>query len=105
MKLRVGDRLPDPSLADLGSGSASTSARAPSLYKVTRVVQETAWYGLYEGKKVFRNFKAKAGELEEAPDEECLDVFLKTVIYPRLDEREFVRLRRDHAWFEAKRCL
>ena len=105
MKLRVGERLPDSSLAGPGQTLSGLSLRAPSLYKVTRVVQETPWYGLYEGKKVFRNFNSGTGQLEEAADEECLDVFLKTLMYPRLDDRDFVKARRDHAWFEAKKCM
>jgi hypothetical protein len=105
MKLRVGDRLPDASLTSPGRGTSSASWRAPSLYTVTRVVLETPWYGLYEGKKVFRNFNHRTGELEEAAEEECLDVFLKTLSYSRLDNREFIKTCRGHAWFEAKKCL
>jgi hypothetical protein len=105
MKLLVGDRLSAPSPAGPPSGPAALALHAPSLYRVTGIVQETRWYGLYEGKKVFHNFNFKTGSLEEAADEECLDVFLKTIVYPRLDDREFVKVRRDHARFEAKRCL
>jgi hypothetical protein len=104
VKLRIGDRLPPPP-PDPESGPAPGVPPSRSVYRVTRVLQETPWFGLYEGKKVFYNVKFKTGEFEETADEECLDVFLKTLCYPRLDDKEYVEARREHAWVEAKKVL
>jgi hypothetical protein len=102
VKLKPGDWIPCPP-------STGEPAGVPlpirSHYRVTRVVCETAWYGLYEGKKVFFNFNFGKRQYEPVADDECLNVFLKTLIYPRLDDREHVKARRDHAWREAKQIL
>jgi hypothetical protein len=91
MKLEVGDRLPPDQ-----TGSAAAPGGGP-LYRVTGVAQETAWHVLYEGKKVFRNFHFGRRALEETAPEESLDVFLRTILYAQLDDREYVNERRKHA--------
>jgi hypothetical protein len=100
VRLNPGDRLPEPD-----PSANPLVIRNQPLYRVTRLVQQTQWSALYEGKKVFRNFAFNKGTVEEAPGEECLDVFLKTLAYPLLDNRAYVKARRDHAWFEAKKVF
>ena len=104
MKLPVGARLPHD-FADLPANEPDIIQRNRSLYRVTQVLHETAWSCLYRGKKVFRNFEFTKGLLSEAIDEECLDVLIRTVSYPTVDDLEYVRQRRDHAKFEAQRVL
>ncbi len=104
MKLPVGARLPHD-FADIPANEPDVVQRNRSLYRVTQVLHETAWSCLYRGKKVFRNFEFTKGLLSEAGDDECLDVLIRTLSYPKTDDREYVRRRRDHAKFEAQRVL
>src|SRR5213592_4568865 len=94
MKLTVGQRLP-------GTGPA----QQPGGYVVTGVVAETPWYGLYAGKKVFYNFDFTNKRLRETDEAEWLDVFLRTIRYPRLDDPAYVRGRRELARDEVRRVL
>jgi hypothetical protein len=94
MKLHVGERLP-------GTGLPSQ----PGGYLVTGVAAETPWYGLYTGKKIFYNFDFTAKRFREADDKEWLDVYLRTVNYPRLDDPDYVAGRRALSRAEARRIL
>lgn len=104
MRLKPGMRLPHD-LADFPAGEPPEVERNRPVYRVTEVVLETSWGGLYRGKKVFRNFEFRDRRLSEVKDDECLDVLIRTVAYPITDQREYVQLRRDHAWFEATKVL
>ncbi len=94
MKLTVGERLP-------GFGPA----HQPGGYVVTGVVRETPWSGLYAGKKIFYNFDFTSKRPRETDDKEWLDVFLRTIQYPVLDDGGYVARRRDLARTEARRVL
>jgi hypothetical protein len=96
--------LPDDFVVDAPDAAPDMRRNRP-VYSVTDVVAETPWYCLYSGKKVFRNFDFKEGRLTEVDGEECLDVLIRTLSYQRPDDREYVRARREHAWFEAKKIL
>src|SRR5581483_7540365 len=92
MKLNVGERL-----------SGSAGAALTGGYVVTGVVSETPWYGLYTGKKIFANFDFTSKRPREVDEKEWLDVFLRTVRYPFLDDPEYVGLRRSLARAEVRR--
>jgi hypothetical protein len=94
MKLQVGERL-------AGSGPSSHA----SGYVVTGVVTETRWYGLYTGKKIFYNFDFTSKRPRETEEKEWLDVYLRTINYPYLDDPEYVAGRRALARAEARRVL
>jgi hypothetical protein len=94
MKLHVGERLP-------GTGPPGH----PGGYVVTGVLSETPWYGLYTGKKVLYNFDFTAKRPREADEKEWLDVYLRTVNYPRLDDPAYVAERRELARAEVRRVL
>jgi hypothetical protein len=94
MKLHVGERLP-------GSGPLSH----PGGYVVTGVAAETAWYGLYTGRKIFHNFDFQAKRVRETDDHEWLDVYLRTINYPRLDDPAYVAELRARVRAEARRIL
>jgi hypothetical protein len=94
MKLHVGERLP-------GAGPPSH----PGGYVVTGVVTETPWYGLYTARKVLYNFDFSAKRPREADDKEWLNVYLRTINYPRLDDPTYVALRRSWARAEVRRIL
>src|SRR5215831_14964801 len=94
MKLHVGERLP-------GAGPPSH----PGGYVVTCAVSETPWYGLYTGKKVFYNFDFTARRPRETDENEWLDVYLRTVNYPRPDDPADVAERRARARAEVRRIL
>src|SRR5262245_34781857 len=83
MKLHVGERLQ-------GTGPA----HQPGGYLVTDIVRETPWYGLYTGKKILYNFDFTAKRVRETDDKEWLDIYLRTLHYPRLDDRADVAQRR-----------
>ncbi len=83
MKLHVGERLH-------GTGPP----QQPGGYLVTDVVRETPWYGLYTGKKILYNFDFTAKRVRETDDKEWLDVYLRTLHYPRLDDPADVGQRR-----------
>src|ERR1043165_128210 len=83
MKLTVGERLE-------GAGPA----QQPGGYVVTSVVRETPWHGLYAGKKILYNFDFTAKRVRETDEVEWLDVFLRTIRYPVLDDVEYVQSRR-----------
>jgi hypothetical protein len=94
MKLTVGERLP-------GTGPP----HQPGGYLVTSVVAETPWYGLYAGKKIFYNFDFTSKRPRETDDKEWLDVYLRTIHYPVLDDAAYVSRRRTLARAEARRVL
>jgi hypothetical protein len=94
MKLHVGERFP-------GLGPSGQ----PGGYVVTGVVAETPWTGLYLGKKLFCNFDFTEKRPREAEDREWLDVYLRTVQYPQLDDWDYVAGRRALARAEIRRVL
>jgi hypothetical protein len=94
MQLSVGERLE-------GSGPE----QQPGGYVVTGVVSETPWYGLYVAKKVFYNFDFTAKRVRETDDKEWLDVFLRTIRYPILDQADYVAQRRALARAEVRGIL
>ena len=104
MKLPVGARLPHD-FAEIPADEPDVVQRNRALYRVTDVLIETPWSCLYRGKKVFRNFEFSKGTLSEATDDECLDVLIRTLSYPRTDDRDYIKARREHLWFEAKKVL
>ena len=94
MQLSVGERLE-------GSGPE----QQPGGYVVTGVVGETPWYGLYAAKKVFYNFDFTAKRVRETDEKEWLDVFLRTIRYPVLDQADYVAQRRVLARAEVHAIL
>jgi hypothetical protein len=94
MQLTVGERLE-------GSGPE----QQPGGYVVTGVVSETPWSGLYTAKKVFYNFDFTAKRVRETDDKEWLDVFLRTIRYPVLDQADYVAERRTLARAEVHAIL
>lgn len=94
MRLHLGERLE-------GAGPESQ----PGGYVVTAVVRETPWSGLYAARKVFYNFDFNAKRLREADEIEWLEVFLRTVRYPVLDDSHYVAQRRSLARSEARQVL
>ena len=94
MKLNVGERLE-------GAGPE----QQPGGYVVTSVVRETPWDGLYLGKKIFYNFDFTAKRVRETDDVEWLDVYLRTIRYPILDDPNYVQQRRALARTEARAIL
>lgn len=104
MRLRIGSRVPHD-IAELSPSDPPEIQRNRAVYRITEVIAESPWGGLYRGRKVFRNFDFVKRCLIEVEDDECLDVLLKTLAYPVIDQREYVSARRDHAWFEAKKVL
>jgi hypothetical protein len=104
MRLRIGTRVPHD-IADLSRTDPPEIQRNRAVYRITEVIAETPWCGLYRGRKVFRNFDFGKRCLVEVEDDECLDVLLKTLAYPVIDQKDYVSARRDHAWFEAKKVL
>src|SRR5262249_11690689 len=65
----------------------------------------TPWFGLYAGKKIFYNFDFVNKRPRETDDKEWLDVYLRTIHYPRLDDASEVAGRRALARAEARRIL
>src|SRR5216684_1305479 len=94
MQLHVGERLE-------GAGPA----QQPGGYVVTSIVRETPWHGLYAGKKIFYNFDFTAKRVRETDDVEWLDVFLRTNLYPILDDPAYVQQRRALARAEVRAIL
>ncbi len=94
MQLSVGERLE-------GAGPD----QQPGGYVVTGVVSETPWSGLYVAKKVFYNFDFTAKRIRETDEKEWLDVFLRTIRYPVLDEADYVTRRRALARAEVRAIL
>lgn len=94
MKLQIGERLP-------GTGPP----HQPGGYVVTDLVQETPWFGLYAGKKIFYNFDFTGKRPRETDDKEWLDVYLRALYYPHLDDAGYVSSRREQARTEARRIL
>ncbi len=94
MQLSVGERLE-------GSGPE----QQPGGYVVTGVVAETPWSGLYTAKKVFYNFDFTAKRVRETDDKEWLDVLLRTIRYPVLDQADYVAQRRALARAEVRGIL
>src|SRR5262249_14960034 len=94
MKLQIGERL-----------SGSGPPQQPGGYVVTGVVRESPWCGLYAGKKIFYNFDFTQKRPRETDEKEWLDVYLRTVHYPRLDDAGYVARRRAQARAEARRIL
>jgi serine/threonine protein kinase/uncharacterized C2H2 Zn-finger protein len=104
MKLPIGARLPHD-FADIPSDEPDVVQRNRAVYRVTQLIRETPWSCLYRGKKIFRNFEFAKGTHTEAADDECLDVLIRTLSYPHTDNREYIKARREHSWFEAKQVL
>jgi hypothetical protein len=94
MQLSVGERLE-------GAGPE----QQPGGYVVTGVVRETPWYGLYAAKKVFYNFDFTAKRVRETDEKEWLDVYLRTIRYPVLDQADYVEHRRELARSELRAIL
>src|SRR4051794_1877892 len=94
MRLQVSERLE-------GAGPENQ----PGGYVVTGVLRETPWYGLYTGKKVFYNFDFTAKRLRETDEVEWLDVLLRTIRYPLLDDAHYVSRRRALARAEIRLTL
>src|SRR4051794_25820468 len=94
MQLSVGERLE-------GSGPE----QQPGGYVITGVVGETPWSGLYAAKKVFYNFDFTAKRVRETDEKEWLDVFLRTIRYPVLDQADYVAQRRALARAEVHAIL
>lgn len=94
MRLLLGERLE-------GAGPESQ----PSGYVITAVVRETPWSGLYAARRVFYNFDFTAKRLRETDEVEWLEVLLRTVRYPVLDDPQYVAHRRALARAEARQVL
>lgn len=94
MRLQVGERL-----------SGSGTGDQPSGYVVSGVIQETAWSGLYLGKKILYNFDFTAKRPRETDDKEWLDVLIRTIQYAHADDAEYVAARRAMALAEARVVL
>ena len=104
MKLPIGARLPHD-FADIPANEPEIVQRNRAIYRITHVLHETPWSCLYRGKKIFRNFEFTKSALTEAADDECLDVLIRTLAYPKTDDREYIKARREHAGFELKQVL
>ncbi|MEJ7591771.1 MAG: hypothetical protein WKF77_09495 [Planctomycetaceae bacterium] len=104
MYLKTGDTVPGD-FNDTESSESNEASSAVSVYRVTEVVAETPWCGLYRGKKVFQNFIFKTRQYEETEEHDCLDVLLKTVAYPQLHDISNVVYSRNHAKFELSSVL
>ena len=104
MKLPIGARLPHD-FADIPANEPEIVQRNRAIYRITHILHETPWSCLYRGKKIFRNFEFTKSALTEATDDECLDVLIRTLAYPRTDDREYIKARREHAGFELKQVL
>lgn len=98
MRLRIGDEFREPT-----PGAGATRDRPA--YRVTGVVLETPRFGLYEGKKLLTSYHFGRRVLEATSEQEGLTVFLKSLHYPTLNKREYIKDRRDMAWFEVNRVL
>jgi len=94
MKLQVGERLE-------GAGPA----HQPGGYVVTSIVRETPWHGLYAGRKIYYNFDFTAKRVRETDEVEWLDVFIRTIRYPILDDAGYVQQRRALARAEMRAVL
>ena len=91
MILQAGERLQ-------GSGPPGQ----PGGYVVSALVRETPWYHLYAGKKILYNFDFTAKRIRETDDKEWLNVFLRTLRYPDLDDAADVGHRRGLARAEVR---
>lgn len=106
MKLFVGQRLTSHVASSAPQDPiAAVKYRNAAVYVVESVVMETAWHGLYRGRQVFRNAKADGSGFDETDNAECPIVLIKTINYTELDNRAYVKMRRDDLWFETKRVL
>jgi hypothetical protein len=94
MKLHVGERL-----------RATGPVNQPGGYVITGVVGESPWSGLYCAKKVFYNFDFTGKRPRETDDKEWLDVLVRTIQYPVLDDPSYVAGRRELARTEARQIL
>jgi hypothetical protein len=94
MKLNVGERLE-------GAGPA----HQPGGYVITGIVRETPWHALYAGKKIFYNFDFTAKRVRETDEVEWLDVFIRTIRYPILDDPNYVQQRRTLTRAEVRAIL
>ena len=99
MRLKPGDEFRDPAPAARGS------ACDRCLYRVTGVVREAPWWGLYRGKKVFTSYHFGRRALEQTSEQESLDVFLKALQYPTPNDRESIKDLREQLFFECRRVL
>ncbi len=94
MKFEVGERLE-------GGGPS----HQPGGYVIASVVRETPWHALYAAKKIFYNFDFTAKRVRETDEKEWLDVYLRTLRYPLLDQAQYVAQRRALARAEARLVL
>ncbi|MFO0864305.1 MAG: hypothetical protein U0744_06550 [Gemmataceae bacterium] len=83
MKLQVGERL-------AGTGTATQ----PGGYVVSDVLRETPYLGYYVARKIQYNFDFAAKRVRETDDREWLEVLLRTLRYPSLEDADDVSWRR-----------
>ncbi|MBX9680434.1 MAG: hypothetical protein K2X38_16875 [Gemmataceae bacterium] len=83
MKLQAGERL-------AGTGTATQ----PGGYVVSEVLRETPYLGFYVGRKIQYNFDFSSKRVRETDDREWLEVLLRTLRYPHLEDADDVAWRR-----------
>ncbi len=98
MKLHVGERLSS-------AGPGQRLGHRPGGYLVTEVVSESPWLGVYQGRKIFHNFDFINKRLRETDANEWLDVTLRTIRYPFLDDPVYVAQRRELTRGEVRLIL
>jgi serine/threonine protein kinase len=94
MDLIPGERLP-------GVGTA----QQPGGYVVSTLVAQTPFAALYTGKKILHNFDFTNKRVREADEAEWIEVLLRTIRYPFLDDPGYVVQRRNLARREVRRVL
>src|SRR6516165_7784373 len=87
------------------SGFATGPVQQLGGYVITGVVAETPWSALYTAKKVYYNFDFTGKRPRETDDKEWLDVLVRTIQYPVLDDPNYVAGRRELARTEARQVL
>jgi hypothetical protein len=83
MKFQVGERL-----------SGTGTATQPGGYVVSEVLRETPYLGYYVARKIQYNFDFAAKRVRETDDREWLEVLLRTLRYPNLEDAADVAWRR-----------
>ena len=83
MKLQAGERL-------AGTGTATQ----PGGYVVSEVLRETPYLGYYVGRKIQYNFDFSSKRVRETDDREWLEVLLRTLRYPHIEDADDVAWRR-----------
>ena len=76
-----------------------------SVYVVGNCRCETPWYRLYEGRKVFRNYRYDEREFYEAGQDEWIDVLIRVCTHPPGCHVADAKQRRDLLFFEARQVL